>query len=168
MKKLLLPIFLLLAGIGGGIGAGLVLKPEQDEVILADGAPCGDAALDSQNAEAHAPVAAITEEREYSKLNNQFVIPVVKDGVVAALVVMAISLEVLPDSGSAVLANEPKLRDGFLQVMFDHANLGGFSGNFTEGTNMQALRNELRRVAQQISGDNVTDVLITDMVRQDS
>lgn len=168
MKKLLLPLFLLLAGIGGGIGAGLVLKPAQEEVILADGAPCGDAALDSQDAEAHASVAAITEEREYSKLNNQFVIPVVKDGVVAALVVMAISLEVLPDSGSAVLANEPKLRDGFLQVMFDHANLGGFSGNFTEGTNMQALRNELRRVAQQISGDNVTDVLITDIVRQDS
>ncbi|MBS8271737.1 flagellar basal body-associated protein FliL, partial [Halomonas litopenaei] len=53
-------------------------------------------------------------------------------------------------------------------VMFDHANNGGFSGNFTTGTKMRALRNELLRVAQDISGPSVTDVLVIDLVRQDS
>ena len=93
---------------------------------------------------------------------------VVSDGRVEALVVMSLNIEVVVGGQSAIFSAEPKLRDGFLQVMFDHANIGGFSGNFTAGTNMRALRNELLRVAKEISGDIVTDVLIIDIVRQDS
>jgi len=106
--------------------------------------------------------------REYARLNNQFIIPVVEDGQVTALVVMSLNLEVLPGNIETVFAAEPKLRDGFLQVMFDHANIGGFSGNFTEGTTMRALRNNLLQTAQGVIGDAVTDVLIMDLVRQDS
>ncbi len=166
MKKLLLPILLLLLGVGSGVGAGLALKLEPQEDILADGHPCGDpnTAPDSVSE----PAVDVTEEREYVKLNNQFIIPVVQDGSVAALVVMSLNLEVTIGARTAIFAVEPKLRDGFLQVMFDHANIGGFSGDFTSGTNMRALRNELLRVAREIAGDRVTDVLIIDIVRQDS
>ena len=170
MKKILLPLILLLFGVGGGVGAGIALKPapEPDPELLADGNPCGEPVSDAHATTDHAAVADIGEEREYAKLNNQFIIPVVDDGLVSALVVIAISLEVVPETTTAVLASEPKLRDAFLQAMFDHANIGGFSGNFTTGTNMRSLRNELLRAAQRISGDIVTDVLITDIVRQDS
>ncbi len=172
MKKMLLPLVLLVLGIGGGVGAGVFLKPEPEPEIvaedLAEDNPCGDMATDTHDDADHVPAIDLGEEREYAKLNNQFVIPVVEDGLVSALVVMAISLEVTPDSSTGVLASEPKLRDAFLQVMFNHANIGGFSGNFTTGTNMRALRTELLRNAQRISGSNVTDVLITDIVRQDS
>lgn len=166
MKKLLLPILLLLVGIGSGVGAGFAFKPEPvpGEELLANGHPCGDP---EEVAEAPAPVE-ISEEREYAKLNNQFVVPIVEEGRVAALVVMSLNVEVTAGGRTAIFAAEPKLRDGFLQVMFDHANIGGFSGNFTAGTNMRALRNELLRVAQEISGSIVTDVLIIDIVRQDS
>ncbi|WP_394180913.1 flagellar basal body-associated FliL family protein [Yoonia maritima] len=165
MKKMLLPLLLLLVGTGGGVGAGFMLLPASEEDHFADGNPCGEVAAETHAAE-HAPVT--TEEREYAKLNNQFVIPVVEDGLVSALVVTSISLEVTMNNTSVVHTTEPKLRDAFLQVMFDHANIGGFSGNFTSGTNMRALRNELLRAAQRIAGENVTDVLITDIVRQDS
>jgi hypothetical protein len=172
MKKILLPLLLLVLGVGGGVGAGLFLKPTADLEIVAenlvDGDPCGDMTTETHDNMDHVPAVDLGEEREYAKLNNQFVIPVVEDGLVSALVVMAISLEVTPNSGTTVLAYEPKLRDAFLQVMFNHANIGGFSGNFTTGTNMRALRTELLRNAQRISGDSVTDVLITDIVRQDS
>ncbi|KJZ21153.1 flagellar basal body-associated FliL family protein [Loktanella sp. S4079] len=162
MKNLLLPLLLLLVGTGSGVGAGLMLMPEE-ETLLTDGNPCGEITETT-----HAPVEEISLEREYAKLNNQFVIPVVEDGLVAALVVTSISLEVTTNNTSVVHTAEPKLRDAFLQVMFDHANIGGFSGNFTTGTNMRALRNELLQSAQQIAGEVVTDVLITDIVRQDS
>lgn len=164
MKKLLLPVILLLVGVGSGVGAGLVFKPEPKEDLMSEGNPCGD----PSNIADHAPQPIIPEEREYAKMNNQFVIPVVEDGRVAALVVMALNVEVVVGGSTAIFAAEPKLRDGFLQVMFDHANIGGFSGNFTTGTNMRALRNELLRTAQDISGSIVTDVLIIDIVRQDS
>ncbi|MEL6839623.1 MAG: flagellar basal body-associated FliL family protein [Pseudomonadota bacterium] len=166
MKKLLLPILLLLTGVGSGVGAGFAFKPEPvaGEDLLADGHPCGDpddVAKEDVSDE-------IPEEREYAKLNNQFVVPILEDGRVAALVVMSLNVEVTVGGRTAIFAAEPKLRDGFLQVMFDHANIGGFSGNFTTGTNMRALRNELLRVAQDVAGNIVTDVLIIEIVRQDS
>jgi hypothetical protein len=52
--------------------------------------------------------------------------------------------------------------------MFDHANAGGFMGTFTDGSNMILLREALGEVAQSILGPDVTDVLIVDIVRQDS
>ena len=61
-----------------------------------------------------------------------------------------------------------KLRDAFLQVMFDHANAGGFSGSFTDGSNLILLRAALLEMAVKTLGDVISDVLINDIVRQDS
>jgi flagellar protein FliL len=163
MKKLLIPIILAVVGTGAGLGVGIFLRPEPDDLAMHSENPCGD--LPAAVAE---PAPDVGPEREYARLNNQFVIPVVQDGRVAAMVVMSLNLEVTPGNIANVFAAEPKLRDGFLQDMFDHANIGGFSGNFTAGTNMRALRNELLQTARSIMGSPVTDVLITDIVRQDS
>ena len=62
---------------------------------------------------------------------------------------------------------EPKLRDSFLQVMFNHANAGGFDGVFTEGEKMSDLRGSLFEAAREILGEVATDILIFDIVRQD-
>ena len=108
------------------------------------------------------------EERAYARLNNQFVVPVVRDEKVQSLVVLSLSLEVAPGSEADVFAHEPKLRDLFLQVLFDHANTGGFDGAFTASTNMRVLRDALRRVAVEDVGLGIRDVLILDIVRQDA
>jgi hypothetical protein len=104
---------------------------------------------------------------DYVKLNNQFVVPVVEGGRVAAMVILSLSLEVAPGSSEAVYAREPKLRDVFLQVLFDHANAGGFRGTFTDGANLVLLREALQESAASVLGAMVTDVLISDIVRQD-
>ena len=73
-------------------------------------------------------------------------------------------------SGAAaeVYKVEPKLRDEFLQVMFDHANSGGFSGTYTDGANLLLLRKALLESAKGVLKDLVSDVLIVEIVRQDN
>lgn len=160
MLRKLLPILLLLLGTGAGIGAALVLRPAPDE--LAD--PCGTPQPhETEVLETPAELAF-----DYVKLNNQFVIPVVAEAKIKALVVLSLSLEVAAGSSEAVYAREPKLRDAFLRVMFDHANSGGFDGAFTSNGNLAGLRAALVQAAQQILGEAAHDVLIVDIVRQDS
>jgi hypothetical protein len=168
MIRKILPILLLLVGVGGGVGAGLALRP----------APANDvAALDAPDAPSPKPADHSDEpdkdsahdaaEMEYVKLNNQFVIPVVTKHLVESLVVMSLSIEVESGTTDTVYEREPKLRDGLLQVLFDHANMGGFEGEFTNSNNMDVLRGSLTEVAQGIVGQGVSGILITDIARQD-
>ena len=104
---------------------------------------------------------------EFIKLNNQFVVPVVAAGRVEALVVLTLSLETALGLREAIYNREPKLRDAFLQVLFDHSNMGGFQGAFTRSNNLDVLRRALLEVAQREFGPNVFNVLIVDIARQD-
>lgn len=157
MIRKLLPVILALLGLGAGVGGGMALRPAPEHPAdpAAEAAPA-EAAADPENAP------------EYVKLNNQFVVPVLEDGRVVAMVIMALSLEVAKDSSESVYSREPKLRDAFLQVMFDHANAGGFKGSFTDGSNLILLRKALLEAAQSTLGDSVKDVLISEIARQDT
>lgn len=172
MRKLL-PILLALFGLAAGGGAGFLLRPPPAETGEID--PCGEgnATAEAESAGTHAAAAAEIDPDappayEYVKLNNQFVVPVVEDGEIASLVILSISLEVATGSTEQVYAREPKLRDSFLQVLFDHANAGGFRGAFTQSNNMDVLRSSLLETARKAMGATVSDVLIVDIVRQDT
>lgn len=155
MLKKLLPILLLLIGTGAGIGAGIMTAPGQ------------------KSAETHEE-PELTEEEiaanqpEFIKLNNQFVVPLVANDRVTSMVVLSLSLETSPGMSEAVYAREPKLRDLFLRVLFDHANIGGFRGPFTQAETLDLLRRALREVAQKEMGKDIRDVLIVDIARQDT
>lgn len=167
MKQIVIPAILTLIGTGAGIGAGLALQPKADDPAIQITGPCGEPGEESQHS-INTAEPDIGPARDYARLNNQFVVPILENGRVAALVVMSLNVEVRPGTTATVFATEPKLRDGFLQNMFDHANMGGFSGNFTQASNMRSLRNDLLQTARRIIGSDVTDVLIMDIVRQDS
>lgn len=156
MIKKILPLIFLLIGVGAGAAAAIFLGFGVDG--HADGA--GEHAQMLENPEG-------VTEREFVKLSNQFVVPVVKGNKVSALVVMSLSLEVKPGMAEAIYALEPRLRDGFLRVMFDHANMGGFDGSFTSSDTLDILRTALREMAQSEFGDDVSNVLIVGIVRQD-
>jgi flagellar FliL protein len=151
MIRKLLPILLALLGLGLGVGAGIFLRPpaepheEVEEVII-------DPAL----------------VPEYVKLSNQFIVPVMLRGKVSAVVVLSLNLEVKSGATAEVYKVEPKLRDAMLQIMFDHANAGGFEGAYTDSANLVLLRRALLEVVQPILKDTILDVLIVDIMRQDS
>lgn len=186
MRKLL-PLILGLLGLVAGGGAGYMLRPppaapsagnvaSKDETKAADvdAVPHDGAATPTPGAadggqEAGQGVAADNASPfEYVKLNNQFVVPVIAEDQVAALVILSLTLEVTTGSGEEVFAAEPKLRDSFLQVLFDYANAEGFNGAFTQSGRMERLRKALLEPARRILGPAVGDVLIVDIVRQDT
>lgn len=179
MKKLL-PLVLLLIGAGAGVGAGIFMRPDaatEAELTAdlnvgasetpADANYSGDEAAEAHADDGHADDGELGNN-EYVKLNNQFVVPIVTGEKVVALVVLALSVEVPAGKSDAVYLREPKLRDSFLQILFDHANVGGFEGNFTDANVLGRLRTALREVAQKDLGKSVVkDVLIVEIARQD-
>jgi len=167
----IIPIILALVAAGAGAAAGLYLRPPADvEPAECDaGHPAGDCAGPAVENGEHAvsEVAEGEAKFDYVRMNNQFVVPVVADADVTALVILSLSLEVPLGQSEAVYAQEPKLRDRLLRALFDHANAGGFDGEFTGAGQLDGLRRALRESAAAVLGASVSDVLITDIVRQD-
>lgn len=161
VAKLIVPVVALVVGLGGGIGAAIFLAPKEAEETAE--APVETPEKPAPLADPDPAVPA-----DFAKLDNQFVVPVVKGGSVRALVVLSITLEVVPETSAEVFAKEPRLRDAFLQVLFEHANAGGFDDNFTQAERMLLLRQGLRESAHRLLGSIVRDVLIVDIVRQEA
>lgn len=160
MIRKLLPVVLALVGTGGGVAAGLWFGPGAGgatTTVVTDGtaAPADPAGREAKTG------------TEFIKLNNQFVIPLVNRDKISAMVVMSLNVEITQGAAQQVYAREPKLRDAFLQVLFDHANMGGFAGEFTSSNNMDVLRVALTEMAQRVLGDLAHGVLITGVSRQD-
>jgi len=151
MIKKLIPLIIILFGAAAGLGAGMVLRPVPDLKEEAE----------AKHEEPEVPP-------EYVKLANQFIIPVIEKGVITSMIVLSLSLEVEPGSTDKIYASEPKLRDVMLQVLFEHSNAGGFRGSFSDAANLVLLRMALQEVAVRVMPDLVRDVLITEIVRQDT
>jgi len=182
MKKLF-PAILAIFGLALGTGGGMYLKHQNDLVLAEEAASIELVTPETDEVDAKAvtePLGPDTpirrsarddddkkETYEYVKLNNQFIVPVVNGEKISALVVMSLSIEVVVGKKEAVFVREPKLRDAFLQVLFAHANSGGFDGVFTTGEKMNDLRGSLYEVAVEILGPTASDVLVIDIVRQD-
>lgn len=170
MKKLL-PLVLALVGLGAGVFGGTLLAPtpetpEMTNSECPEGDKCEDVVADLPPPEKSKPEYDPDEQWDYVKLPKQFVVPVIKKEKVRALVVLSLSLEVSVGETDTVLAKTPKLRDAFLQVLFDHANSGGFDGAFTTGRSMSDLRSELYGAAARYLGEKVSAVLIDEIVKQ--
>lgn len=139
----------------------MFLKPEPE---ACSEEPCEEA---SDSTASQETAGGEDAEPNYVRMKSQFVVPVVKDDKVQSMVVLDLSLEVAPGTEEAVYAREPKVRDAFLRVLFDHAHIGGFDGTFTESGRLSVLRVALLESARSVVGPNVSDILITDIARQE-
>ena len=162
----LLPVILMLAGGAIGGGAGIFMKsapaPMCEEAEAADHS-CDEPSV----AEGEHEEAENENEVDYVAMKNQFVVPVIQNELVRSLVVLSLSLETAPENTELLFSKEPKLRDAFLRVLFDHSHIGGFNGAFTESGRLSILRVALLEAARSVVGKVVSDVLITDIVRQE-
>lgn len=170
MRKLP-PILLLMLGVAAGGGAGWFLQPAhgpQTVAAHADDPHTGG----GQPAEGHSGGAPSAEESVADgvtvRMPNQFVVPVISEGRVNAMVVIGLALVLRPENDFSLSTDEARIRAVFLQMLFDHANLGGFDGVFTSGEALLSLRRMLREAARAEIGPDLLDILITELMRQDN
>jgi flagellar protein FliL len=168
MLRLILPILLLLAGLGAGVGAGVLLRAPAPEETAEPENTETETEAEAETDTARPPEPGAPGQSEFVRLNNQFIVPIVRDGTVRSLVILSLSVEVDLGNTELVFSQEPRLRDSFLQVLFAHANAGGFDGGFTQAIAMDPLRVGLRDAATQVLGAIARDVLIIDITRQDA
>ena len=174
MKKFLMPLAMIMIGVGVGGGAAYFTRggneaedaplPDLPQDALAE-QPCGPLLDDADSDVVEA--IEIASPTEFALLDKQFLVPVIEDEALSAMMLVTISVEVPEGTMDQVFEKEPRLRDRMLQDMFAHANIGGFAGNFTHSDKMQTLRRDLLRSAREIVGDTALDILVLDIVRQE-
>jgi flagellar basal body-associated protein FliL len=172
--KLILPIVLAVLGLVGGAGAGWYFKPAPPEEHAAcrdaqghettDPDACGAPPEPAKKSGAHEDPK---EASQFITLDRQFIVPIVSENKVSAMMVMTINLEVGPGKMENAFRNEPKLRDALLRALFEHAYSGGFNGDFTAEHVVRELRKNLLAAGQGIIGADLRSVLIADMIRQE-
>ncbi|GJL93749.1 MAG: flagellar basal body-associated protein FliL [Hyphococcus sp.] len=103
----------------------------------------------------------------FLKFSRQFIVPVIKSNGVNSLVVIDINLEVEPSISETAYSREPKLRDALLSALLKLSNNGAFNDQFLHQENIDAIRGSLLASAQSVLHEDVKDVLILSISRQD-
>ncbi len=152
----LIPLLLIVIGAGAGVGAGFFLRPEPEIV-------------EEESEIAPAPVLPDGDALTTYEFANQFMVPLIAEDRITSVIVIKVALEISEAQREIVAANTARLRDALLQVMFDHANVGGFTGVFTDHSTLTHLRRSLLEAAQKTVGPEIVfGVLITDLLRSGS
>lgn len=107
------------------------------------------------------------ETTGFMKFSRQFVVPVVSRDNVSALVIIDINLELDPSATENAYSREPKLRDALLKTLLQLSNEGAFGKGILEEENLTEVRTRLLGSVQKILNDDVVDVLILNVARQD-
>ena len=158
----------MLVGASGGAGLGLLLRPDAEMAssVVIDHeaeAPEDDHAVAATDGHGEPVTSAV----EYVALQRQLIVPLVDENRVDALIVLSLSIEAKSGNIEVIYDREPKLRDEFLQVLFRHANTGGFEGTFTSGEAMRDLKAALSAASHDVLGAISHQVLVTEILRQE-
>ena len=103
----------------------------------------------------------------FLKFSRQFIVPIVVSDRVDTLLIIDINLEVKPSATESAYSQEPKLRDALLTALLRLSNQGAFDDKMLEEENLDVVREQLLHAAKSVIGDDVLEVLILSMARQE-
>jgi len=108
-----------------------------------------------------------SSEVSYLKFKRQFVVPVMTQGKIDALVIMNLNLELNEDAPDNTYTLEPKLRDAITRELLALSNEGIFGENLTSAESYESLRRTVLSACRTIIPDGIKDILILDIARQE-
>lgn len=175
MKAIIFPVVLGLSAAGGVVGADFAktaLSPGGDTQTAKAGGEYEKSgkASDGKSADKKGGAgdkAAYDGDIEFIKFKRQFVVPVLSNDEVDALILLNIGLEVPASQRDEMFRFEPRFRDAFIRELLQLSDLGYFDAELTSPDTYEVLRETMLRAAHDISKEGVKDVLILDLSRQD-
>lgn len=170
MKALLFPIILAIFAAGGVLAA---------DMVRGDGAPAtvsdkghdkkADGHGKPEKADSHGKSdKSYGGDTDFIKFKRQFVVPVLKDNAVDALILINLALEVPARERDEMFRLEPRFRDAFIRELLQLSDDGYFDQELTSSDTYEILRETLSRAASDISDGGVNKILILDLSRQDN
>lgn len=178
----IISLLLQVAGVCGGVYLGLMLKggaPDESAPLSENATPAEASANQAKTADKKADSKKKDKKKDgkngkngengslaFVKFSRQFIVPVVQSNGVNALVMLDINLEVTPSSTEVAYAQEPKVRDALLSTLLQLSTEGAFNARFTDQGNMDAIRARLLEAAQTVLHEDVHQVLILSIARQ--
>lgn len=189
--KLLIPVIALVLGLAGG----MFLKPSSDSEGQTDSehgsqshaseesghdseglhdtpeTHAADHANENSDKDAHAASDAHSEHSSESAVawfnfSRQFFVPLVRHGDEAGIMILSIALETDTDNLQTLNDQEIRLRDIILRQLLIAANTGRFDGNFTTDGRIRGLRKQILAALQEVYGNKISAILISDIARQ--
>jgi flagellar basal body-associated protein FliL len=143
MIRIILLLVLLVVGAGAGGYAALTFLPKSEA-----------------SARQTEPTSG-----EYVRLPRQITVPVWQEDKVRRMVAVELTLVVMPGTGGAALAAEPRLRSHLFASLVTFANENDLST--TDADALSNLSQALRQSADVALPDTVMEVLVTDLFVQE-
>lgn len=103
----------------------------------------------------------------FYKFKRQFVVPVMTQGKIEALVIMNLSLELNSEAPDNIYTLEPKLRDALTRELLTLSNKGVFGENLTSAESYEDVRSTLLSAVKSVTIEGIQDILILDVARQE-
>lgn len=183
----LLPIVLIFVGLGGGLVAGVMSKPDAG-LSVPDGksvsSAAGEVATTDSTVDGDGKTRAIPDpgtidsateesddsepkERSYVMIGKQTIVPVVEGQKTRALMLFELAVDIESSAHDLAVLLEPRLRDAFLRELLRMSSTGAFTKTYTEDWVIDEMRRNLSQAARQYLGDSLKEVLILDVIRQE-
>lgn len=175
--KLIITSVVAIIFIALGSFAGVMLKPVAEVSANTPHADAGDYAGDKKDdhgGEKKAAKkgdkydkAASSGESAYYKFSREFVIPIMRGGQVKSLVILHLSLETDPSISEQLFTEEPKLRDNIMTTLIELSNDGRTLEELTTVNNYETIRAMVLMNLNDAVSDQIKNVLIVDVAKQD-
>ena len=171
MKALILPVLMSISAAGGVFTANL-LKGDAPAAAPASHGDEGHGAEKAAASKGHGgghggESSSKSDNSDFMKFKRQFVVPVMKDQSVEALVLLNLGLDIDESKRDEVFRKEPRFRDIFIRELLQLSNDGYFNEEMTSPNTYEVVRETLLRAAKSVDESSVNDVLILDFSRQD-
>ncbi len=108
------------------------------------------------------------KEVSFYKFSREFVVPIIRESRVDALVILNISLEVEGDTAQKLFTLDPKLRDNIMSTLIVLSNEPDLFDNMTQVENYERIRGEVLKNLRNVIPEGINNVLILDFAKQDT